>query len=237
MPGFIDNYDTALKSFSSEGFYLQPDVWTDQQMQRLLQRSHEWDNYVNKSYLSVMNPHKSDPLFMDALANPNIISILQKMFDGPVSAVQSQFFYGPPGCAGYSHHQDNFFLQADPRFFISVWSSFEKTSAANGGLIVYPKSHVLPILPVTDVPPERRGPGQDPNSDKVECHLPHGNFTAVDIQTKPGMSLFIHANLIHASHSNQTTDRFRHVLLTTYIKTGTPFRSGNYAKREEVPLS
>ena len=226
----------SLTFFQNQGYCVEKNNWQPGEIESLISVSHSWESFKNKSYLSVMNPHRIDPLFFKALANPAILGKLQKIFDGPVSAVQSQLFYGPPGCYGYSLHQDNFFLQAKPEHFCSVWTSLEATSSENGGLIVYPGSHRENILPVAEVPIERRGPGQDPNSDRVESVLPEGRYQPLDLQTQAGDSVFIHANLVHASHRNRTESRFRHVLLCTYIKTGTPFRAGQYAKREEIPL-
>ncbi|MGZ3727110.1 MAG: phytanoyl-CoA dioxygenase family protein [Pseudobdellovibrio sp.] len=236
MDSFKSAPDAAKQKFFEDGFLIDKNFFELQELNALIQRSHEWDSFKSGSFQSIMNPHKFDDLFLKALSNKFILEALKKIFEGPVSAVQSQFFYGPPGCSGYTVHQDNFFLQADPRYFVSVWTSLEATSSDNGGLIVYKGSQHEPILPVEDVPPEKRGRGQDPNSDRVESVFNPARYEKINISTQKGESVFIHANLLHASHKNSTVDRFRHVLLCTYIKTGTPFRAGQYAKREELPL-
>jgi ectoine hydroxylase-related dioxygenase (phytanoyl-CoA dioxygenase family) len=224
-------------NFRNKGFLLKPKVLSSSFIYEIKSASEQFDSFKTSSFLSLMNPHKTHDTFMLAAANPDIISMLSQLFEGPVSLVQSQFFYGPPGRTGYSNHQDNFFLQTDPRYFVSVWLSLSFSDKENGGLIMYPGSQVLPILEVQDISSERRGNGQDPNSDRVEVVWPSTQkFESVDVTTAPGDLVFIHANVVHASYPNISKDRYRASLLCTYIKTGTPFRSGNYAKREELPL-
>lgn len=223
--------------FRSRGYLKKLRIFPSDNIDVIKSASEQFESYKSKSYLSLMNPHKTSDEFMRAASNENIKFMLTQLFEGPVSLVQSQLFYGPPGRTGYSNHQDNFFLQTDPKYFISVWISLSFSNKKNGGLIMFPGSHNLPILDVQDIEPSRRGNGQDPNSDKVEVVWPEGsNYPCEDVSTEPGDIIFIHANVVHASHPNVTTDEFRTSLLCTYIRTGTPFRAGNYAKREELPL-
>lgn len=226
------------KNYLSEyGYCVQSHLWAPQDIAEIKAAAQSFESFKTQTYMSIMNPHKTNSVFMKALAHAPIINSLKQFFGGDVSAVQSQMFFGPPQCKGYSNHQDAFFVQADSRYFISVWTSLDDASPINGGLIVYPKSHNEPILDIQDVPKERRGKGQDPNSGRVEVVFPkNSTYTPTDVITKPGDAVFIHANLVHGSHDNKTTDRFRNSLLCTYIKSGTPFRTGNYAKREELKL-
>lgn len=223
--------------FKGRGFLKKSKILLGESIDSIISASEQFESFKSGSFLSLMNPHKTNEVFLQVAAHANIISMLSQLFEGPVSLVQSQLFYGPPGRTGYSNHQDNFFLQTDPRYFISIWISLSFSNKENGGLIMYPGSQSLPILAVQDIEIARRGCGQDPNSDKVEVIWPEGShYLSEDVSTEPGDIIFIHANVVHASHPNVTVDKFRTSLLCTYIRTGTPFRAGLYAKREEWPL-
>ncbi len=223
--------------FEQNGYLIEKSVWSRTEIDALKQASRSFENYTNGVYHSLMNPHLTNSTFRNALGHPRVVQRLAEFFDGPVSAVQSQMFFGPPGCSGYSRHQDNFFVQTDPKFFISVWSSLDSADSANGGLIMYAGSHREPILDVREVDPSQRGKGQDPNSDRVESVFSENRtYPAIDLATEPGDIVYIHANVVHASYNNRTMDRFRNSLLCTYIRSGTALRKGLYAKREEIIL-
>jgi phytanoyl-CoA hydroxylase len=229
--------EANLNFFNENGYFVKSSLWTPDNITEIKQAAKNFDSFKNKNYMSVMNPHKQSPVFMKALAHAPILNSLKQFFGGEVSAIQSQMFYGPPNCKGYSNHQDNFYLQTDSRNFISVWTSLDDASAINGGLIMYPKSHIEPILPTREIAEERRGHGQDPNSHRVEVVFSeNSNYSPINLTTKSGDSVFIHGNVVHGSNDNNTVDRFRNSLLCIYIKSGTTFRSGDYAKREELKL-
>jgi phytanoyl-CoA hydroxylase len=232
-PTFSTEFDAAMESYLGLGYHLETNLWSDDECEELVEASHSFPAYQEGTFSSVMHPHVKSPVFLKALANPKLLAILRRIVRGPISGLQTQFFYGPPGGLGYSAHQDNMFVQAPVDGFISVWTALEDTDAQNGGLFVFPGSHREPILPTKEVAGEKSGGGPDPNANRIETVIPQ-KYKAQNLSVKKGSSVFIHANLIHASHQNTTQNKFRHSLLSTYIRSGATFRAGQNAKRTEL---
>jgi phytanoyl-CoA hydroxylase len=180
-----------------------------------------------------MMPHRTETTFMEALRNPKIVNIMERLLAGRVSAIQSQFFFCKPGTIGFASHQDNYYVEASGDAFASAWSPLQDVKRDMGCLIVYPGTHREPILPVREVSVPH-DPGQDPNAHTQEVVIPEG-YQPVDMIVPGGSTLFLHAHTVHASHKN-VSDRWRRVLLTTYIRSGAAFRPGRSAGRAEVDL-
>jgi ectoine hydroxylase-related dioxygenase (phytanoyl-CoA dioxygenase family) len=233
-PSFAREPELALLEYRRRGYHIEPDLFDADECASVIERSKKLPSYVEGRFSSVMHPHRIDPFFLTMLASAKLVRIVERLIDGKASGLQTQYFYGPPGTLGYSLHQDNFFVEASPDAFVSAWLALEDVTPKNGGLIVYPGSHVEPVLPTREV--HVAGSSPDPNANRVETVLP-ANYQPLDLEVRAGTVVFLHGNVIHASHRNSTPDRTRHVLLNTYIRQGEKFRAGAYSKREEVVLS
>lgn len=188
---------------------------------------------ADANFRPVMMPHRMDDAFLAALRHKKLVALMREAVGGTPAGLQTQWFFCRPGTHGFSRHQDNFFVEAADGVFASVWCPMVDTMPENGGLIVYPGSHKLGMLPVRKLPPEALA-GQDPNARNEESVVPEG-MEPVSVSVPKGAALLIHGELVHASHTNHS-DRFRYVLLNTYIREGEAFRPGNHAKRAMVTL-
>jgi ectoine hydroxylase-related dioxygenase (phytanoyl-CoA dioxygenase family) len=226
--------DRALRSYQELGYHIEHGVWSERECLEFIEASHELSSYKAGSFVPVMHPHRTDPRFERALKHPRIVQAMERLLGGKVSGLQTELFFCRPGTQGFSLHQDGYYVEAKPDAFGSAWSALEDTSAENGGLVVYPRSHLESYLPVRIAtgPPM---PHQDPNARRVEAILPPG-YEAVHIAVPRGAVVFLHACTVHGSNTNKTTNRFRHVLLSTYLRQGESFRPGDYAQRTEVDV-
>ncbi|MBI3725646.1 phytanoyl-CoA dioxygenase family protein [bacterium] len=217
------------------GFHVEYDVWTKGECEELVAASHELPSYRGGSFVPVMHPHRIDARFMKALRKPELVLIMERILGGRASGLQTELFFCRPGTPGFSLHQDNHYVEAKRDAFASAWCALEDTAPGNGGLIAYPRTHKEPVLPVRAVenpaPTEGR---QDPNANKMEAVLPPG-YERADLTVPRGAVVLLHSHTVHGSHAN-TSNRSRHVLLSTYLRSGETFRPGRYAKREEVDL-
>jgi len=232
---FASDPEAAMAGYRASGIHIEPDVWTPAECAALIEASHHLPNYQNGSFVPMMMPHRLDPRFLTAMRNPKIVRILERLVSDMVSGLQTEFFYCRPGTPGFNLHQDNFYVQAGAEVFASAWSALEDVSPENGGLIAWPGTHREPLLEVETVEQPPEGHGQDPNANRVRTVLPPG-YMAVHLYVPKGAVVFIHGNVVHASNRNRTTDRWRHVLLCTYLRRGEQFRPGNYAQRTEIDL-
>jgi ectoine hydroxylase-related dioxygenase (phytanoyl-CoA dioxygenase family) len=231
---FKNNPDLALKTYHEVGYHIEPAVLSDQECSEILAAAENLPTYHDHSLKPVMHPHRLEPRFLQALKHPMIVSILEQLVKGKISAIQSQFFFGRPGTPGFTLHQDNFYVQSSQDGFASAWCALTDVDASNGGLIVYPGTHLLPILPMRPVE-QPDNFGQDPNANYQESILPAG-YTGIDTVVPKGGVVFLHGHVVHNSHKNTSGDRFRQALLLTYIRQGETFRPGYAAQRAEVDV-
>jgi ectoine hydroxylase-related dioxygenase (phytanoyl-CoA dioxygenase family) len=161
------------------------------------------------------------------------VNAIDQAVSGIAVGLQTEYFYCKPGTKGFSLHQDNFFVQARAGVFASAWVALTDTYKQKGGLIVYPGTHKLGLLPVRDLKGDEQA-SQDPNANKTECVVPAG-YKPVHISVPKGAAVIIDGHLVHGSNENYT-EEWRYVLLSTYIRKGEKFRAGKYAQREAVDL-
>jgi len=173
-----------------------------------------------------------EPDFSRIVRSPILIEVTGMLAGGKVDSVQSLFYFKPPGYLGFSRHQDNYFVQSDPAdSFVIAWLAIDSADEENGGLAVYPGTHKLPILPVS----QREGmPG---STQSKTVHEQYGDISVPSpfernfVEIPSGCLILMHANLVHESGDNRSADRFRRALSLDYIAWGAKFRPGNSSKR------
>lgn len=233
-PSFLTDAATALRGYATRGYHIEPGLVPDEICDRLVAMAITKSNAVDGTFRPIPMPHFVDPMFMQMMRYRPVVDIVEQLVGGPASGLGGEFFYMRPGTPGFSDHQDNAYVQAPPDRFVSVWTALCDVGPENGGLIFYPGSHTLGALEVEhrDVVPD---PGQNPGAAAIRAILPRA-FDCVHPTVRKGTILFFHSQLVHASHPNRSTDRFRYSFLATYIKRGEPFRPGTAQKRREVEL-
>ena len=231
---FKQDPELALKKYHEVGYHLEPNVWTAQECNDLIEAAKNLPTYQDSSFRSFLQAHRIEPKFLTALKKPKIIQILELLVNGKVSAIQSQFFFCCPGTKGFARHQDNYYVQSSQDGFASAWSALTDVDPSNGGLVVYPKTHLESILPVESVQ-QLDGSEEDPNTVIQQSILPDG-YEPIDLYIPKGSVVFLHGHNVHKSYNNQTKNRFRQALLTTYIRQGEKFRPGFAAQRAKVDV-
>jgi phytanoyl-CoA hydroxylase len=232
-PSFADDPEGALAAYREVGFHVELDVWTPEERAALNAAADRVSSIRDGRVAPMMNPHREERIFLTALRKPRLVAILERLVGGRVSGLQTQYFFCAPGTPGFSRHQDNFYVQARAEVFASAWSALEDVDAENGGLVLYPRTHLEPVLPVEVVAEQKLSETQDPNANYREAILPAG-YEAFTPRLPAGSVAFFHGHLVHSSHDNATTDRWRRSLLMTYIREGEPFRPGHSKAREEI---
>jgi len=231
-PSFRRDPDAALAAYERVGYHVEGGLWTAAQCAALAD--------VARTMVPpgpappVMNPHRAHPLFLAAMRHPPLRAVMEVLVGGRASGLQSQLFFVRPGTPGFAAHQDNHYVEAAPDVFASAWTALEDVTEENGGLYVYPGSHVEPILPVEPVDGAGAHPGQAANAVRQRTVVPSG-YARTDLHMPAGTVVFIHGHLVHGSHDNRSA-RTRMALLMTYIRHGAPFRPGRSAGRSEVEL-
>ena len=233
LPSFAKDPEAALQSYKELGYHIEADVWTQEECDRLVNASRNLPTFKDGTFAPATQAHRTEPVFLTAMSNPKIVSIMEKLVSGKVSGLQSTLYFGKPGTPGFTLHQDNWVIEAKPDAFASAWSALQDVTWDMGALVGYPRSHREPVLPrVPTAQPDHTS--QDPNATREETVLPPG-YEPV-LMTMPRQAvLFMHSHFLHSSQTNNS-DNFRRSLLLTYIRSGEKFREGNTAHRAEIDV-
>ncbi len=163
---------------------------------------------ILRQYPRMMHPHKVDAYSMDLMLDQRVIDVLADLFAEEPLAMQSMFYFKPPGAKGQALHQDNYYLRVSPGTCIAAWTAVDGADETNGGLFVVPNTQNFAVLC-----PDKADLSQSFTTDYVA--VPDG-YEAVPIQLQAGDVLFFNGSLIHGSYPNHSADRFRRAFICHY---------------------
>ena len=176
-------------------------------------------------YPRMMHPHKHPelpvgPIAMKYMTDPRIEAVLSQLMGEPPFAVQTMFYFKPPGARGQDFHQDNFYLRVKPGTCMAAWIAIDDCDAENGGMMCVPDTGDYAIQC-----PEKSDPRLYFTTEHVE--IPAGKTAVLPIM-KPGDVLFFNGQTIHGSGPNTSTTRFRRSLICHYVPQSTAEMSKSY---------
>jgi phytanoyl-CoA hydroxylase len=165
-------------------------------------------------YPRMMMPHLHvdkpvGPLARQYMLDPRLHPILRDLFDDEPLAVQSMFYFKPPGARGQDLHQDNFYLRVKPGSCMAAWVAIDDADEENGGMLVVPGTSDLDIAC-----PEKSDPAKFFTTEHVE---PPAGLKPVPVTLKAGDVLFFNGSLIHGSYPNTSKTRFRRSFICHYV--------------------
>jgi phytanoyl-CoA hydroxylase len=161
-----------------------------------------------KRYPRVMHPHRFNLTAQKYMLHPDVLAVLEDLYEEPALAAQSMFYYKPPGARGQALHQDNFYLLVEPGNCIAAWTAVDAADEENGSLLVVPQTNNEAI-----VCPELADSNESFTNHLVK--VPEGKKAVPAIMVK-GDVLFFNGNLIHGSYRNKSKDRFRRAFICHY---------------------
>nr|WP_295889740.1 phytanoyl-CoA dioxygenase family protein [uncultured Devosia sp.] len=169
-------------------------------------------------YPRMMHPHKHGDkavgqLAMRYMLDPRLQPILADLFGETPFAVQSMFYFKPPGARGQDLHQDNFYLRVKPGTCMAAWIAVDDADAGNGGMMCVPQTAMLDIAC-----PEPSDPALFFTTEHVE---PPPGLEPQMMELKAGDVLFFNGSVIHGSTPNTSADRFRRSLIFHYVPEST----------------
>jgi hypothetical protein len=169
-------------------------------------------------YPRMMHPHKHadkpvGPLAMGYMRDARLKPILAELFGEEPYAVQSMFYFKPPGARGQDLHQDNFYLRVKPGTCMAAWLAIDDADEGNGGMMCVPETSRLAIAC-----PEQADPKLFFTTEHVE---PPPGLEPRMMRLKAGDVLFFNGSVIHGSTPNTSADRFRRSLIFHYVPAST----------------
>ena len=177
-------------------------------------------------YPRMIHPHKHPdlavgPLAMRYMLDRRIEGILTELMGESPLAVQSMFYFKPPGARGQDFHQDNFYLKVKPGTCMAAWIALDDCDADNGGMMCVPDTQDYEI--------QCPGPTDSKlyfTSERVP--VPEGKVAVLPAM-QPGDVLFFNGSTVHGSGPNTSSDRFRRSLICHYVPAATIEMSSWYA--------
>ena len=169
-------------------------------------------------YPRMLHPHKHPehtvgPVAMKYMTDPRIGAVLTELMGQQPYAVQTMFYFKPPGARGQDFHQDNFYLRVKPGTCMAAWIALDDCDEGNGAMMCVPDTQAYDIQ------------CPEPSNAKLyftteHVRIPEGK-AAVLPKMKPGDVLFFNGSTIHGSGPNLSPDRFRRSLICHYVPADT----------------
>jgi len=160
-------------------------------------------------YPRIMQPHRQDEASLKWLIDSRLNTVMTGLLGQEPYAVQTMFYFKPPGARGQALHQDQYYLRVEPGTCIAAWMAVDDCDIDNGCLRVVPGSQTMPLLCLTES-------DTTVSFTDVTVEIPDEDMV-VPVEMKAGDVLFFNGQLIHGSLPNTTSDRFRRALIGHYI--------------------
>jgi len=171
-----------------------------------------------KKYPRMMMPHWHrdkivGPVALKYMLDARVGEILKALMRQEPIAVQSMFYFKPPGARGQDLHQDDFYLKTRPGRCVAAWAAIDDADEENGGMVAVPGSNRLEIQC-----PEKSDPTKFFTTEHVP--VPEG-MKEVPVNMKAGDVMFFNGSVIHGSYPNRSKTRFRRAFICHYVPEST----------------
>jgi phytanoyl-CoA hydroxylase len=165
-------------------------------------------------YPRMMHPHVHaefpvGPISRRYMLDARLREILTRFLRDEPLAVQSMFYFKPPGARGQDLHQDNFYLRVKPGTCLAAWIALDDADRDNGGMVCVPHTQNLEIAC-----PEKADSSKFFTTEHVE---PPPGYAPVPVDLKAGDVLLFNGSVIHGSYPNTSATRFRRSLIFHYL--------------------
>jgi phytanoyl-CoA hydroxylase len=173
-----------------------------------------------KRYPRFIHPHRLNETAKKYMIHAPVMELLKDLYEEEALAVQSMYYYKPPGSRGQALHQDNFYLKVEPGNCIAAWTAIDDADEENGCILVVPKTNNYDIV----------CPDVSDSQESFTTHYvkPPKDKKIVSAVMEKGDVLFFNGNLIHGSYRNKTKERFRRSFICHYANVSATKISEHY---------
>nr|WP_270166428.1 phytanoyl-CoA dioxygenase family protein [Paenibacillus sp. SYP-B4298] len=169
-------------------------------------------NSPDRLFSPIRNAHEESALLRATALDERIQYLMEQIFGEEALVVGGTGFYKAPGSKELPMHQDNYDIGAAPGTSCAAWISLDRTAEVNGGMQFVPGSHRLGLL-------KPRNPAS--SSVYAQSVPVPANYAVVSVETEPGDIILFNGNVLHGSHANTTSDRFRMSYVVHYVSYST----------------
>ena len=231
-PNQASTADSAF--YQKYGYLVAQGMFSAAECEKLNMRA---EDHANRDFAATQNLHRLDPAFLQFLRFSRLVSFLETLRPQTLMGLGLQMLYkkagSPYAAQAWSPHQDNSYIQNPNNLYITINLFLSDADPENGGIYVYPGSHVAGLLSFERRTSFREKPGAAPGNLITEIPT---EYDRLDLSVKQGDLLIMNGCLVHGSYPNISAKRSRPLLSGTYLPVGEYFLPGRTAKREPVEL-
>jgi ectoine hydroxylase-related dioxygenase (phytanoyl-CoA dioxygenase family) len=232
-----------LNEFNKNGFIIKKQLFTDDEIKKLINfinSNSDKENQSRKTKSSTGNldltiwNHPSDDLFGKFSTNERIVKPMEEYLGDEVYHYHSKIIWKKPGDGGFDWHQDYGYWYHNACLYPDMGSCFimlDRATKENGCLKVLKGSHKVGRIGhgVSDTPEQ--------TADMERITELEKRHESVYIIAEPGDVLFFHANLLHSSDENKSSESRRTLIVCFNTKSNNPYKESGHASYTRLKVS
>jgi ectoine hydroxylase-related dioxygenase (phytanoyl-CoA dioxygenase family) len=232
-----------LNEFNKNGFIIKKQLFTHDEIKKLINfinSNPDKENQSRKTKSSTGNldltiwNHPSDDLFGKFSTNERIVKPMEEYLGDEVYHYHSKIIWKKPGDGGFDWHQDYGYWYHNACLYPDMGSCFimlDRATKENGCLKVLKGSHKVGRIGhgVSDTPEQ--------TADMERIAELEKRHESVYITAEPGDVLFFHANLLHSSDENKSSDSRRTLIVCFNTKSNNPYKDSGHARYSPIEVS
>jgi ectoine hydroxylase-related dioxygenase (phytanoyl-CoA dioxygenase family) len=232
-----------LNEFNKNGFIIKKQLFTHDEIKKLINfinSNPDKENQSRKTKSSTGNldltiwNHPSDDLFGKFSTNERIVKPMEEYLGDEVYHYHSKIIWKKPGDGGFDWHQDYGYWYHNACLYPDMGSCFimlDRATKENGCLKVLKGSHKVGRIGhgVSDTPEQ--------TADMERITELEKRHESVYITAEPGDVLFFHANLLHSSDENKSSESRRTLIVCFNTKSNNPYKESGHASYTRLKVS
>ena len=233
----------SQNNFSNDGYIIKKNLFSEDEINKLkkfIESSSDKKNDARETRSSTgklsitLWDHPSDDLFGKFSTNERIVKPMEEYLGDEVYHYHSKIIWKEPGDGGFDWHQDYGYWYHNACLYPDMGSCFimlDRATKENGCLKVLKCSHKVVRIGhgVSDTPEQ--------TADMERIAELEKRHESVYITAEPGDVLFFHANLLHSSDENKSSDSRRTLIVCFNTKSNNPYKDSGHARYSPIEVS
>jgi ectoine hydroxylase-related dioxygenase (phytanoyl-CoA dioxygenase family) len=233
----------SQNNFSNDGYIIKKNLFSEDEINKLkkfIESSSDKKNDARETRSSTgklsitLWDHPSDDLFGKFSTNERIVKPMEEYLGDEVYHYHSKIIWKKPGDGGFDWHQDYGYWYHNACLYPDMGSCFimlDRATKENGCLKVLKGSHKVGRIGhgVSDTPEQ--------TADMERIAELEKRHESVYITAEPGDVLFFHANLLHSSDENKSSESRRTLIVCFNTKSNNPYKDSGHARYSPIEVS
>ena len=233
----------SQNNFSNDGYIIKKNLFSEDEINKLkkfIESSSDKKNDARETRSSTgklsitLWDHPSDDLFGKFSPNERIVKPMEEYLGDEVYHYHSKIIWKKPGDGGFDWHQDYGYWYHNACLYPDMGSCFimlDRATKENGCLKVLKGSHKVGRIGhgVSDTPEQ--------TADMERIAELEKRHESVYITAEPGDVLFFHANLLHSSDENKSSESRRTLIVCFNTKSNNPYKESGHASYTRLKVS